>query len=274
MEIEWRDISIEGYGDYQVSNDGQIRNKKSKHAYACSSIRQGYKSTVLINKEKQKKTYKVHRLVALSFIPNDDPKKDAVNHKDGNKFNNKVDNLEWVSIAENNQHAQDTGLTPKTCRPVYQCNKDTGEIIKRYETLMGAGKDTSIDPAGIAKCCKGTRCSAGGYKWKFVEANDNEKKIDLCDFIVMKDLDRYMINREGLIYSIHFKKLMKQQTNNDGSLTVSLGNGVDKRAKSFLVHRLIAINFIENDDPENKNRVIHINKKKTDNRINNLKWVK
>lgn len=57
------------------------------------------------------KTYKVHRLVAEAFIPNCDNSRNCVNHKDGNKTNNNVDNLEWVTHSENKQHAYTTGIT-------------------------------------------------------------------------------------------------------------------------------------------------------------------
>jgi len=105
----WKDIS--GYeGLYQVSNTGIVRNIRSdkKGILKGSDNGHGYLQFSLYKTGKIK-TYKAHRLVANAFIPNTDNKQD-VNHKDGNKYNNKVENLEWVTKSENLKHAWDMGL--------------------------------------------------------------------------------------------------------------------------------------------------------------------
>lgn len=119
MEEMWKDV--EGYeGLYQVSNYGRVKNleRKIPYRFGLRTIPErilknceneyGY-LYVRLCKETNSKKYKIHRLVANAFIENPDNKK-CVNHKDGNKKNNCVDNLEWVTHSENMQHAADNKL--------------------------------------------------------------------------------------------------------------------------------------------------------------------
>lgn len=258
--IEWKQIQIEGFEDYLVSNKGELYRKITP-----SSLRGGYLSIFL---NTVKKSYKIHQLVAKTFIPNNDENKIIVNHKDGNKLNNNVNNLEWVTASENVQHAIDTGLITVTKRKVHQCDLE-GNIINTYNTIRGAGKETGIDSAGIAKVCKGTRVTAGGFKWEFAVENPNEKEIDLTNFIEVKDFPNYLINENGDIYSKPYKKLLKFQKNSDGYMNVQITNKGNR--KTFLVHRLVAINFLKMDDE--KKQVYHIDKNKLNNCVSNLKIV-
>lgn len=268
--VTWVSIPMKCYRKkYEVSNDGRVRRKESKTEVGMGSIRCGYRS-VCLNDNGHRKMHKVHRLVARAFVENDDPEnKTVVNHKDGDKLNNNAKNLEWVTVRENNQHSQDTGLTPKTCRAIYQCDLN-GNIIKKHDTLRGAARDTGVSTGSICHVCKGRYKTAGGFKWRFVDVNPNEGEIDLSDFVKVKDFPNYMINKKGTVYSLRYKKIMKTQTNAEKTLTITLSK--DNKSCSFLVHRLIAMHFIPNDDPVNKIKVIHINGRKKDNRIENLKW--
>lgn len=105
---EWRDI--QGYeGLYQVSNNGRVRSlarNSTKGKILCQAVKRGY-SHVCLSKDNKKKHFAVHRLVALAFIPNPS-KKPEVNHIDGNRSNNNIANLEWVTRAENELHAYRT----------------------------------------------------------------------------------------------------------------------------------------------------------------------
>lgn len=109
MEI-WKDV--EGYGGcYQISNHGNAKSfrqcrygKLLKFGLTSS----GYPA-ISPHKDKKQKTMAIHRIVAKSFIPNPD-NKPHVNHKDGNKQNNHVSNLEWVTPKENHAHASKNGL--------------------------------------------------------------------------------------------------------------------------------------------------------------------
>ena len=102
---QWKDII--GYeGLYQVSNYGRIKNRKRLLSPYPTQF--GYFGINLV-KCGHKKGFKVHRLVALSFLEYNEGR-EFVNHKDGNKINNSVENLEWVTKSENTKHAYDNGL--------------------------------------------------------------------------------------------------------------------------------------------------------------------
>ena len=115
----WKDIP-DYEGLYQVSNFGEVKSlPKIRNVFSSNYIAKerilkpalndsGYKIVVL-TKNKKSKSLRVHRLVALAFIPNLE-NKPQVNHKDGNKLNNHIDNLEWCTNSENEIHAYKLGL--------------------------------------------------------------------------------------------------------------------------------------------------------------------
>lgn len=98
---------IENYSNYLVSDDGRIFNKKG-HEIKQRLNRDGY-PTIFLWKNNKGTCYCVHRRVAIAFISNPE-NKPCINHKDGNKANNTLDNLEWCTYSENLRHAIDTGL--------------------------------------------------------------------------------------------------------------------------------------------------------------------
>lgn len=99
---------IKGFSNYSISKDGVITNTKTKMIKKPWLGKVGYYYIDLYANNKSTKVA-VHRLLAQEFISNPENKR-TVNHIDGNKLNNKLDNLEWATQSENNQHAYDTGL--------------------------------------------------------------------------------------------------------------------------------------------------------------------
>jgi hypothetical protein len=102
---------IQGYeSQYEISNLGRVRNK-NKDCFVCIKTGKVGYNVVNLWKYNEYKTFYIHRLTAIHFI--DNPKGlDEVNHLDGNKLNNSISNLEWVTTGENVRHAISTGLTP------------------------------------------------------------------------------------------------------------------------------------------------------------------
>lgn len=106
--MEWRQIKGTVYS---VSDTGEVRNDKTDRIKHTSSDNRGYRIVDLYDGSGNRKTCKVHRLVGEAFIPNPN-NKPQINHIDGNKTNNNVENLEWVNQSENMIHAWRTGLEP------------------------------------------------------------------------------------------------------------------------------------------------------------------
>lgn len=101
-------VKIRGYPSYKITQDGKVYSEKSKKFLTNSLSTHGYYKISLCKNEKQK-TFKVHRLVAEHFIDNPENRK-CVNHKNGKKTDNRVQNLEWCTFSENTYHAYRTGL--------------------------------------------------------------------------------------------------------------------------------------------------------------------
>ena len=265
----WKSFPIKEFRTkYGVSNLGNIRNSETKHILK-HCIRSGYKSHCYETKNIRKQ-YKVHRVVAMRFVPNDDPEnKIWVNHINGNKLDCRASNLEWCTPSENNTHAIDTGLNPKTEKAVIRYNPDT-EMVKLYESILGASKDTGISDGSICNALSGRRKLAGGYEWCYIEENqNNQSDVDLSQYKQIDGFPNYLINAEGNIYSLPYKRFLKYQSHQLGGKQLQLVNGDNK--KDFLVHRLVALYFLKKKN-KNDNSIHHIDKDKTNNSIDNLEW--
>lgn len=176
MSENWKDIA--GYeGLYQVSDKGRIKSicshvrlqngelmKKKPHILKPQN-RCGYRCVNLF-KDGSLHTVNIHRLVAESFLPNPH-NYPVVNHKDENKTNNNVGNLEWCSHVYNlNYGTAKRRRAISQGKVVLQLDKN-GVLIKRHLTLMDACRETSINFQNISLCCNNKRKTAGGYCWKF-----------------------------------------------------------------------------------------------------------
>lgn len=105
----WKEVTLEDFKHYLVSNKGRVWNSRYNRELTPYPSHDGYPTVQLHNTIKNVRTVRVHRLVALAFIPNPE-NKETVNHKDAVKTNNHVNNLEWMTDEENRQHAYDNGL--------------------------------------------------------------------------------------------------------------------------------------------------------------------
>lgn len=159
-------------GLYQVDKAGNIWSKARNgngyktHKMSQSTDSDGYKVFKARNKNRVY-TLKVHRAVAKAFLPNPE-NKPQVNHKDGNKANNNIENLEWCTASENIRHAKALGLQCECPNRVQvaQCDKNTQAIINTFPSLKEAEKQTGVGWTGISANIRGVRKSAGGYYWK------------------------------------------------------------------------------------------------------------
>lgn len=175
----WKDIP-EYEGLYQVSNYGRVKSLTRYKKILKPYINYGY-ANIILSKNKKTKYYKIHRLVAQAFIPNIE-NKPFINHKDGNKLNNNVNNLEWCTAKENTKHAFENNLIVikkgKENHMYGKCgdkhwnskkviNIETGKI---YNSFGEVARELNITNASnIVAVCKGKKQSAYGYHWKYVE---------------------------------------------------------------------------------------------------------
>ena len=166
MEI-WKDIK--GYeGEYQVSSLGRVKSlKRNKIRILWINRRNGY-AYVTLSKNNIIKNARVHRLVADAFLP-EDLSRPFINHKDGRKANNRLDNLERCTASENLKHAYSIGLkdAPKS-RKVYQFDLN-GKLLAMWDSETEAAKAHNIHQPNIDKVCRGQRKTAGGYVWRFAD---------------------------------------------------------------------------------------------------------
>lgn len=166
---------IKGYeGLYQISDEGQVRRIHKDGSTRPVKGKGGSKYyTVDLCKDGKPKCFNVHRLVAEAFLEMPEGCKE-VNHKDGNKKNNHVDNLEWVTQKENLLHAiEQLQHYPfgKPARKVNCIDAETGEIIQTFPSLMDAARACGKASArtGITLVCQGLQNKAYGYKWEYVD---------------------------------------------------------------------------------------------------------
>lgn len=183
----WKDIN--GYeGIYQISNLGnvvsldRISTKRDRWGkiidyhlkskiIKTSHNNKGY-SIIHLYKNKKSKTFLLHRLVAEAFIPN--PKGLLeINHKDENKDNNCVDNLEWCTRKQNNNYgiqSKDGRRSTSKFRMKKVCQYDHNRnLINVFDGIRLAEEKTGIANQNICKCCQGKVEKAGGYVWKYYE---------------------------------------------------------------------------------------------------------
>lgn len=158
---------VKGFEDYYlVSNLGQVFSLRKDKMLKPGIDRYGYEKVTLCSHGRHHTTT-IHRLVAIAFIenPNNYP---TVNHINEIKTDNRAVNLEWSSIAANDNHGtRNQRMARSKCnRPVEQVLPDGSTI--QYFGVKDAARKTGINRCCIAKCCKNIRKTAGGYKWRYI----------------------------------------------------------------------------------------------------------
>lgn len=164
MEEIWKDI--EGYEDlYQVSNRGKVRSLRRNIILRQGITSNGYKS-VNLYKNKGYKHFRIHRLVAEAFLPNPN-NLPFVNHKDENKLNNCVENLEWCDGKYNlNYGTRGKRISQNKSKVVLQYSLD-GTFVKEWKSTRDIQRMTGYSSGCISECCRNIRKSAYGYLWKY-----------------------------------------------------------------------------------------------------------
>lgn len=248
---EWRDI--DGYeGLYQVSNLGRVKSlsryarmkgrsaREVKEKILSQANVNGYRG-VILSINGNKKTFRVHRLVAQAFIPNPH-NLPYINHKDEVRSNNNVSNLEWCTPLYNNMYG--TAMERKreklkhcnhsrSARKVAQYSLD-GKLIQVYSSIAEAKKKTGARHIASVCCGKANHRTAGGYIWRHVDREEVEEVIP-----TFKGMDIEYIRNT---FSDEAKEFASKNAD-----SVS----VDSIERAFYLGELNALNKLVIDSPRN-----------------------
>ena len=262
-EVTWRPIP--GFESYSASSDGQIRNKSGK-VLKPARKEDGYMQlTLTINQFSVCKF--VHNVVALAFLENPDCLPE-IDHKNRIRDDNRVDNLEWVSKAENRARRllKSKNELKGDRTAVWKCDKETGDKIELYRSLRDAADAIGVKWCGsICNVIKGRRTTAHGFKWIL------EGHRDIADEI-WKPLSPELVNGEtGNFISSEGRVKNKFGTVREGYIHTSGYKRVCIGNKDFMVHRLVAQMFLPNFFGHEL--VNHKDGNKLNPRMYNLQWI-
>ena len=166
MSIEFR--AIPGFNDYMASSDGKIRCKNGKRDLTPWINKTGYMTVSLKTKNGKFKRVYVHRLVAQAFIPNPNNYPE-VNHKDENKLNNSILNLEWCDKKYNrNYGTRNIRAANSRSKNVTCLSKDLTNV-KTYRNIIDASNDTGICRQELYTICQGKKAATGKFYWWYTD---------------------------------------------------------------------------------------------------------
>lgn len=278
MEEKWK--IVDGFVNYKISSLGRIDNIQTNRMKKPTLSRDGYLRVSLFKNQKGK-SFSVHRLVAEYFIENIN-NLPFVNHIDGNKSNNIVSNLEWISGSDNIRHAYDTGLVKKRRRSLKFSDKDIVEIYYANGIYQKIAEhfDTSISIISNIKNKNKylyvlNNLNNLNFEYKIfnecdLKYNKINEDVEILEYKNKKidGFENYLVDVVGNIYSLKKKKYLKPVIRNKYCYVTLCEN---KLYKNFSVHRLVLSSFVENKN--DLPIVNHINSNTLDNRLVNLEWV-
>ena len=252
---------VEGYENYKISTYGRIMNIITNNLLKPTKTENGYMQINLC-KFKKYKGMRIHRLVAGAFIPNPSNYPE-VNHKDGNKSNNKVENLEFVTYSENTLHAHRNNLIKAGGHgsTIDQIDIDTGKIINTFESIKKASEYLKMTRGKFRRIYE-KKISYNEFKW--IKHIDKDLYGEIWKTI--KSYKNYKISNLGRI-----KNKNNELLHPSGLIYKMIGLQKNKKSKKYCIHKLVAGAFIPN--PDNKKEVNHIDHNKHNNKLSNLEWV-
>lgn len=170
---EWK--QVQGYESYEISNQGRVRNQAG-HIMKPYIKADGY-ACIKLCKNNIRKNFRIHRLVAQAFIPNPE-NKEFVDHINGIRNDNRVENLRWCTRAENNnfelarKHNSESKKNSEAIKKWANARKKKVRCIELnivFNSITEAGEKLGINFSNISAVCKGKRETCGGYHWEYVE---------------------------------------------------------------------------------------------------------
>lgn len=274
-------VKLDEYeASYWISNFGRCFSKKT-NKLINNRESGGYYKINLRNKNQISKAFFIHYLVYISFNNDYDSKK-IIDHIDGNKLNNNVINLRCVSASENVRNAYKNN-DKMYQQKIIQAFDNDNNLIKEFNTSDDARKFINQkNKSGIANALRGIYNTAGGYKWKYKENNNETKNVDdISEFTSIgivndKDLSNYAINKKGIIINTKYNnRIVKQFVNESKYKNVYLYYESKKKIVLF-VHRILGKIFLKNGNKyynDNNYVINHKDKNRVNNNLDNLEWV-
>lgn len=229
--VKWR--KIKEFENYQVSNDGRIRNKNTKKVLK-PWIRNGYYS-ITLRKDSKSFTKNIHKIVGITWLKKT-LNSNFINHIDGNKLNNKLENLEFVTPKQNTKHAIDNNLTKPNVKKVKQYTKD-GIFLKEFASIKEAEGKTGVSNKHIGSVCRGKRKTTGGYVWKY--SDDIEINIQIPKGKKIKEYSNYILTKEGRVFSVKTTRYLIPKKLPSGYKTVKLCNSYKQISKDHYIRKLM-----------------------------------
>lgn len=289
MSIEiWKPLPINNL--YEVSTDGNIRNSKNlkQKVFDLDKLKltkTRIRINNIVNENGDKRGFYLHRLIAMTFIPNPD-NLDEVNHKNGDPYDNRLENLEWISRADNMKHFHDTNKHSKKYMRTLLCiNKETGIIETTYKCIddylektndtICYGKLYRILNAKYNNNDEDGEYELGNNKiLKFEKVVENIEPVTTteCCWKSISEAPLYEVSNTGLVKHVRLNRIVKGYLiNGYNSVNLKLSESSNKKI-CRLVHRLVATEFIPNDFDE-RIYVDHIDTNPLNNHVSNLRWV-
>lgn len=272
MSVEiWK--VIEEFPNYSVSNLGNVKNIKTGNSLNPSRSLDGYE-IVPLSASGKKHNIRVHRALALAFIPNPENKTD-VDHIDRIRHNNVLSNLRWATKKENAQNKTRSPIGVKYRRSVWKCDKKTGERLELFESTSLAAKSVyhstknKAPRNAISSAAKGCVPNAYGYKWEydygeFIEGETwREIPPDALGFPSREKTNYHISDMGRLRCPNGFIRI--PYTNPVGYLSLSIEGHL------FYAHRIVALTFLEKIP--GKPLVNHIDGDKGNCNVYNLEFV-
>lgn len=262
MEEVWKNLSFINFSNYDVSNKGNLKNIKTGHVYFIRPTHLGYVRVTLVDDLGRGYKKMIHILVALAFIPNTE-NKPTVNHKDKNRSNNDINNLEWSTSSEQNKHK---GANSKRDGiPIYKLN-DNLEIIEKFDKATIAEEKYGYNRSNIAKACINKK-KYNGFYWRY--------SFDI-DIIVDEIWKPINLNTDGQYYASNYGRIktprgiIKSGYDSGGYLVTELKFS-DGKTKAKGIHILVASAFLPPDP--NRPLVNHKDGNKHNNKLENIEYV-
>ena len=173
--------NIEHYPNYEISNYGNVRKKDTGQYLRGTISNHGYRIVSITDSDHNSRQFSVHRLEAIAFLGDYGDQGMQINHKDGVKTNNRLENLEWCTPSENIQHAHDTGLikyTEETSRKHREVSRQLYPPVKCiengkvYPDAKVAAKDLNCNSKGVRGVANGKHLSHNGYHFEIADRSE------------------------------------------------------------------------------------------------------